>query len=183
MSKKFIWIYIAMGFFMTTEAMAISESKCRSNDWFAIGREYGFKGEAEDKVLRDQQDCQKKGVDIPLEEYKKGWQMGIADHCSPDNAYKMGVTKKKPAKNCPLELKPVFDQFYAWGKDAAEIERDIKKTEKELKSKKNALGKAQKQVRKLDSEVEKLEKKEKTLKDKVADIEKEMARRRTQVTR
>lgn len=183
MANKSLWLSLVVFFMISAEAYAISESKCRSNDWFAIGREYGFKGEAEDKVLKDQEACQKRGVEIPLEEYKKGWQMGITDYCSPDSAYKMGVTKKKPTKNCPLVMKPNFEQFYNWGQNAAKIEKDIQKADKELKSKKKALDKAQKQVRKLDGEVEKLEKKSKELKDKVAEIETEMARRRTQITK
>lgn len=183
MASKSFWMYVALVFFMVTEAHAISESKCRSNDWFAVGREYGIKGEAEDKVLKDQASCQKKGVEIPLEQYKKGWLMGINDYCSPDNAYKMGVTKKKPAKNCPLVMKPTFDQFYGWGTNAAKIEKDIAKTDKDLKSKKKSLEKAQKDVRKYDKEVEKLEKQSKDLKSKVAEIEQEMARKRTQITK
>lgn len=173
-----IFAYLSLAFIFSTQASAISEKKCRSNDWFAVGREFGFKGEAEDKILKDQEACKKRGVEISLVEYKKGWQMGISQYCSADNAYKLGFSKKKPTKNCPLEMKPHFDQFFTWGKEASQVQRDIKKSENDLKKKKKDLSKAQNRVKKLESEVEKLTKRTQGLKDKVASIEKEMSQKR-----
>lgn len=159
-------------------AHAISADKCRTNDWFGVGREWGFKGEPADKILKDQQACQKKGVDIAISEYKKGWEMGIGQYCHPDNAYKLGFAKKRPSKNCPIEHKPTFDQFYSWGKDASGIEKDIKKSESKLKSKKRELDKTEKKVNQLQSDVKKLEKETAAMKEKVAGIESEMASKR-----
>lgn len=160
------------------EASAISASKCQNKDWYKEGVKFGEKGEPEDKVIKNQEACQKKGVEIPITEYKRGWQEGISKYCNADNAYKLGFKKKKAGKNCPLELKTNFDRFYAWGKEASQVEKDIKKSQKKLKRKKRDLSKTQKKAKKLESEVEKLEKQTEALKNKVAHIEKEMSEKR-----
>lgn len=160
-------------------ALAISASKCQSNDWFSVGRDYGVKGQPSDKVMSLQKSCMKKGVDIPLDQYKKGWEIGIAQFCSPDNAYTLGFKKKKASKACPVEIKANFDQFYNWGKNASQSEKTIKNNESKLKSKEKALKSLNNKTRKLENEISKLKEKNKKFKDEVNSIEQEMKSKRS----
>ena len=54
------------------QALAISADKCQSTDWFAVGRDSGVKGQPSDKIMKTHMACQKKGVDISLDQYQKG---------------------------------------------------------------------------------------------------------------
>lgn len=166
-------------FFVSQSAWAISADKCQSTDWFAVGRDSGFKGEPADKVLKVQKSCQKKGVDMTVDQYKKGWTMGINQYCSQDNAYQLGFKKKSVSKNCPVELKTSFDQFYAWGKNANKLGKDLSKKEKQLKSKVKALNKATKKQEALQKQVKKLESQVKDVNSKVDEIESEMKAKRS----
>lgn len=163
------------------QAHAISAEKCQSTDWFAVGRDTGMKGAAADKILKDQAACQKKGVEISLEQYKKGWEMGMSQYCGFDNAYQLGFKKKSPSKFCPIEYKSDFDQFYAWGKEAFALEKKVKSTESKLKSKIKALEATAKKKEGLEKDVKKLEEEAKGLNKQVDSIESQMKKKRSAV--
>lgn len=163
----------------STQVFAISADKCQSTDWFAVGRDTGFKGQPSDKIMSTQKDCQKKGVDISLEQYQKGWQMGIGQYCSQDNAFNLGFKKKTPSKYCPIDMKSDFDQFYAWGKEAFGLEKDIKTKESKLKGKVKELNATTKKKEKLEKEVKTLEEQTKALNEKVNSIESKMKEKRS----
>lgn len=161
------------------QAFAISADKCQSTDWFAVGRDSGVKGQPSDKIMSTHMACQKKGVDISLEQYQKGWQMGISEYCSPDNAFNLGFRKKSTSKYCPIDMKADFDQFYAWGKEAFGLEKQVKKKESQLKSKVKALNSATKKKESLEKQVKTLEEQTKGLNEKVDAIESQMKKKRS----
>lgn len=163
----------------SAHAFAISADKCQSTDWFAVGRDTGVKGLPSDKIMSTHKACQKKGVEISLEQYQKGWQMGIGQYCSHDNAFNLGFKKKTPSKFCPVELKPDFEQFYAWGKEAFGLEKDIKAKESKLKGKVNNLNSLKKKAEKLEKEIKTLESQTKSLNEKVDTIESQMKQKRS----
>lgn len=165
--------------FFVQSAFAISADKCTNTDWFAVGRDAGAKGQTSDTILKTQKECQKKGVEISLEQYQKGWQMGIGQYCSQDNAYKMGFNKKSPTKFCPTEMKPDFDQFYTWGKEASKLEKEIKSKESKLKGKIKQLSSVSKKKESLEKDVKKLEEDTKELNQKVNAIESQMKAKRS----
>lgn len=165
--------------FLSVKAFAISADKCQSTDWFAVGRDSGFKAEPEEKVLKIQKDCQKKGVEMSIDQYKKGWMAGISQYCSHDNAYQLGFKRKSASKNCPVEFKNDFDQFYAWGKDAFKLEKELKGKESKLKAKAKALNSIEKKKESLEKEVKKLEGQVKELNSKIDGIESEMKSKRS----
>ncbi len=174
--KNFV---IAGLFLFSVQAFAISADKCQSTDWFSVGRDTGAKGKSTEKITKTHASCQKKGVDISLDQYQKGWQMGISQYCSHDNAFNLGFKKKRPSKNCPIDLKQDFDQFYAWGKEAYGLEKEIKVKERKLKRKVKDLNNVSKKKKKLEKEVEDLEEKTKSLNEKVNGIEGEMKKKRS----
>lgn len=173
-------LFLILGFF-SSEAFAISAEKCQSTDWFAVGRDNGMKGGPADKILGDQAACQKKGVEISLDQYKKGWEMGMSQYCGTDNAYQLGFKKKSPSKFCPIEYKSDFDQFYKWGKEAFALEKKVKSNDSKLKSKSKALEAATKKKEGLEKEVKKLEEESKALNKEVNGIEDQMKKRRSAV--
>lgn len=173
------FIVASLFLFLSHQALALSADKCQSTDWFAVGRDSGVKGQPSDQIMKTHRDCQKKGVDISLEQYQKGWQMGISEYCSPDSAFNLGFKKKSPSKFCPIDMKSDFDQFYAWGKEAFGLEKDIKSKETKLKSKVKALNSAIKKKEGLEKEVKTLEEQTKGLNEKVDAIENQMKKKRS----
>lgn len=105
--------------------------------------------------------------------------MGIGQYCSHDNAFNLGFKKKRPSKNCPVELKPDFDQFYAWGKEAFGLEKEIKSKESKLKGKVKALNNVNKKRDGLEKEIKTLESQTKALNEKVDNIESLMKQKRS----
>lgn len=163
----------------SVHAFAMSADKCQSTDWFAVGRDTGIKGQPSDKILGTHKGCQKKGVEISLDQYQKGWQMGISQYCSHDNAFNMGFKKKSTSKHCPVELKPDFDQFYSWGKEAFALEKEIKSKESKLKGKVKNLNQVTKKKEGLEKEIKTLESQTKALNEKVDNIESQMKQKRS----
>ncbi len=172
-------IFLVGSSLLSFQAHAISAEKCQSTDWFAVGRDTGTKGAPADKILKDQAACQKKGVEISLEQYKKGWEMGMSQYCGFDNAYQLGFKKKTPSKFCPIEYKSDFDQFYAWGKEAFALEKKVKSTESKLKGKIKDLESTSKKKEGLEKDVKNLEEEAKGLNKQVDSIESQMKKKRS----
>jgi hypothetical protein len=172
-------LFSTLVLFFSAQAFSMSADKCQSTDWFAVGRDSGVKGLPSDKIMKTQVDCQKKGVEISLDQYQKGWQMGIGQYCSSDNAFNLGFKKKTPSKFCPIDLRSDFDQFYAWGKEAFGLEKDIKSKESKLKSKVSKLKSVNQKREGLEKEIKTLEEQTKALNQKVDSIESQMKKKRS----
>ena len=171
-------IAVLCSVFVSSQVFAISAEKCQSTDWFAVGRDAGAKGQPADKILKDQAACQKKGTEISLDQFKKGWEMGMSQYCGHDNAYQLGFKKKSVSKFCPIEYKSDFDQFYTWGKEAFVLEKKVKTTESKLKGKIKDLESATKKKEGLEKDVKSLEEQSKSLNKAVDSIESQMKQKR-----
>lgn len=161
--------------FMAGCASSSVKQSCQSKDWKEYGVEEGRKGASEDQVLNKERECAKAGITIPIVEYKEGWLMGINEYCSPENALELGKKKAKHhSENCPVELRPKFDESYAKGLELANIDKQItnidnkiESVEKEKANTRDKISSAEKKVKTLDDKEAKLQSQKKDLIKKV----------------
>lgn len=71
------------------ESMSVSE--CRVADWTRVGMADGSAGVSEQRIASYTEDCGKAGVMPNAQAYRRGWDAGIVQFCTPANGWREGV--------------------------------------------------------------------------------------------
>lgn len=158
---------------LTVTACGTSSKKeyCNTTDWQEEGKKIGLRGEAEDSVMKEQKSCAELGIQIPLTEYKTGWDEGIQQYCSEENAFDLGKkSEKHKAENCPIVYRPKFLTAYEKGKKVQDVNQKIEKVEKKIDNTDAEKEKLQSEISKKRKQLEKLEGKENSLRSQKEDL-------------
>ncbi|MCO5113571.1 MAG: DUF2799 domain-containing protein [Bdellovibrionaceae bacterium] len=144
---------------------------CSTTDWQEEGKKIGLRGDAEDSVMKEQKLCAELGIQLPLTEYKIGWDEGIQQYCSEENAFTLGQkSEKHKAENCPIVYRPQFLTSYEKGKKVQNVNQKIEKVEKKIDSTDAEKEKLQAEISKKRKQIEKLEGKESSLRSQKEDL-------------
>lgn len=71
------------------ESMSVSE--CKVADWTRVGMSDGSTGVSERRIADYSEDCAKAGVVPNAQAYRRGWDAGIVQFCTPANGWREGV--------------------------------------------------------------------------------------------
>ncbi len=71
------------------ESMSVSE--CKVADWTRVGMTDGSAGVSERRIADYTEDCSKAGVVPNASAYRRGWDAGIVQFCTPANGWREGV--------------------------------------------------------------------------------------------
>lgn len=71
------------------ESMTVSE--CKVADWSRVGVADGARGESDRRIADYAQDCGKAGIVPNAKAYRRGWDSGIVQFCTPANGWRAGV--------------------------------------------------------------------------------------------
>jgi hypothetical protein len=71
------------------ESMTVSE--CKVADWSRVGYTDGSRGESESRIANYTEDCGKAGIVPNAKAYRRGWDSGILQFCTPANAWREGT--------------------------------------------------------------------------------------------
>jgi hypothetical protein len=148
--KKILLMNAASILLLSAGCSQMSKNKCEGLNASNRGYEDGVKGLGENTILELHEKCSKKGVEISLEQYKKGWKKGIAEYCSKENAFFLG-SKGKEAKssNCPVESRLVFDKHFKKGVKFKETKNKIKDLDEEINEVTNKIDDLESEVQNL----------------------------------
>jgi hypothetical protein len=139
---------------------------CVNANWRALGMQDGARGNTLTKMESRAKACQKYGIAANREEYRQGYQQGIAQFCQEPEGYEYGAKKRQYRYVCPAKLEPSFLKGYVKGlnwaidtldDDIREAELDIKSAKLDLRSAKNdkerekAQSKVDYRVRRVDN--------------------------------
>ncbi len=96
-------------------------ANCQELDWYEIGRRDGskgldFAGHKEVKTV-----CAQSDHSTQEALYNNGFDSGIAQFCSPENAFEIGRSGQKLNNICPPMLKAAFAKRYEEGRRVEEL--------------------------------------------------------------
>ena len=96
---KFILFYLLFLLFLSSCSHLgnFQSNSCGQTDWYEIGRQDGRYGETAKKKEKWQNLC-KKSFNETM--YKVGHKKGMAQYCSPENAFRLGKTDTPYKKVC-----------------------------------------------------------------------------------
>ena len=98
-------------------------NNCNYIDWFEQGRldaSSGVMAQPEKLALKRQ--CQLENKNQL--EYGTGYNKGLGEYCSSENATALGRSGLNRSSICPLNLKPVFDNAYTVGLEIFELRKE-----------------------------------------------------------
>lgn len=64
---------------------------CAGPDWYAVGLADGRAGRAAERIAEHRRACAKAGIEPDELRYLQGRRDGLAEYCSPDNAFREGL--------------------------------------------------------------------------------------------
>ena len=119
------------------------ELSCEGTNWYELGRQTGRQGE----VLKDKWDMNSicGSRDLYSQKYailETGYFAGLAEFCSPENAFNLGRLGLGVKKECPDQFKEAYMAAYERGQRFAEIEASNLKTDQKIEVLTDELGQA-----------------------------------------
>ena len=117
---------------LTSGCAGLSKEECQVADWRTIGYEDGVKGQSQARISAHRKACAEHGVALQLEEYRSGWEEGIARYCQPGNGYQQGRSGRKYTGVCPESLEADFMQAYRDGRALYKLESEISQLSNKL---------------------------------------------------
>jgi hypothetical protein len=89
---------------------SMTESQCRVADWKRVGLSDGASGVAESRLASYAEDCGEIGVEPDAQAYRQGWDLGIAQFCTPANGWRAGLNGQS-GKEAVCQGQPTFGIF------------------------------------------------------------------------
>lgn len=106
---------------------SMSPAQCRTADWARQGYQDGLRGESQNRIADYAEDCGKVGVMPHAAEYRRGWDSGIVQFCTPQNGWSQGLQGNSYKENaCQGQAgQPQFAYYFRIGMDAYRTKKQI----------------------------------------------------------
>ena len=97
---------------------------CQQRDWYEVGRRKGASGQplSSLEAQTEQDPCFKSKTLHAL--YENGYQLGLLEFCTEDNAYELGRSGQKYFHVCPAEIELSFIDSYRRGQRVYALENN-----------------------------------------------------------
>lgn len=106
---------LCLGLVLLSGCSSLSETQCRTGEWEEIGEHDGAHGAPQHRSVDHQKACAEYGVEVDAEAYFRGYERGLEQYCTANNAVRLGVEGAAYAGVCPVELYPTFEAQYRAG--------------------------------------------------------------------
>ncbi len=113
---------------------SMSPSQCRTADWARQGYQDGLRGESQNRIADYAEDCGKAGVQANPFEYRRGWDSGIVQFCTPQNGWSQGLQGSSYKENaCQGQAgNPQYSYYFKIGMDAYRTKKQIDNNNQEI---------------------------------------------------
>jgi len=109
---------------------AISETDCRAGNWEAVGQHDGSNGAPPERWSEHEQTCGKYGVAFDQAAWRRGYEKGIDEYCSPEHAVQVGLRGTSyPESTCPPDVAPQFLGHWQAGRVVYEQRQRVRQLE------------------------------------------------------
>lgn len=95
---------------------SVTENQCIAGDWQTVGYRDGVSGLRSTQLLRHQDACVEHNVIPDRASYMVGWNEGVREYCSPNNAFAVGERGERYYNVCPTALETDFQVAYKEGR-------------------------------------------------------------------
>lgn len=155
---------------------SMSPSECKMADWHRRGYADGQRGENQNRIADYAEDCGKIGVQPNPMEYRRGWDSGIVQFCTPQNGWNQGLQGSSYKENaCQGQAgNPQYSYYFKIGMDAYRTKGQIEKNNHEINRLQKRLdsvkpdAKADEERRKIREEMRYLDREQYKLRDLLA---------------
>jgi hypothetical protein len=126
-SKTWIFWLGSLALVSLSGCESMSPSQCRMADWARQGYQDGLRGESQNRIADYAEDCGKVGIQPNPMEYRRGWDSGIVQFCTPHNGWAQGLQGNSYKENaCQGQVgNPQFSYYFKIGMDAHRTQKQI----------------------------------------------------------
>lgn len=110
----------------------MSPEECAVADWEHLGERDGRSGQPPEYLGRRASDCEEAGYEADQTAWRRGWDRGIADFCTPNNGFRKGLEGYSYEPICPGRLESDFLDGYEPGIAIHDARSRLEKTESEI---------------------------------------------------
>ena len=111
---------------------SLSETECRSGNWFEIGRDDGSNGRAASFIREHAKACNDFGIAPNAGAWRKGREEGLKTYCTRRNAYDIGARGRTLSNVCPASRQSALEDANDRGRTWHRIGREIAQTRSEI---------------------------------------------------
>ncbi len=130
---------------LTSACTSLSQSECRTGDWYGIGLRDGQAG-YDSQIANHAKACSKQGIKPDLAQYNRGRSEGLRSYCTAASGYQVGLRGGTAGNVCPAESQAAFMGAYQRGYQRYTIQRDLDQTEARIAQYSDQRGKLQDKV-------------------------------------
>jgi len=113
----------------------LSKSECQTGDWRNVGEIDGRAGYSSARFGEHNEACSKHGISIDRDLYQQGYQSGLTQYCTTDNAAKVGIAGRSYANVCTGEIGLSFVRVYREANDIYTIDQAISSLQSSISEK------------------------------------------------
>lgn len=123
------WAVVTMAAMMAMALLGgcatMSPEQCLTADWSQRGYKDGHAGFTSNRLSKHYKACSQVGVTPNVTAYRKGYDEGLMQYCTPGNAVVEGRAGKPYRNVCPARLENRFLYYYDQGKRIYDAEEQV----------------------------------------------------------
>ncbi|MBE9609370.1 DUF2799 domain-containing protein [Chitinilyticum piscinae] len=124
---------------------SLSESECRTGDWYGIGLRDGQAGR-DSQIAQHAEACAELGIKPRLDLYNRGRTEGLRSYCTPENGYRVGLAGSASGNICPAENQAAFLAAYQRGYERYRLQRDLDDLDRRIEQRATERGKLEEKI-------------------------------------
>jgi len=148
---------------------SMSEKECLTVNWTDQGYRDGRSGHPPARLEEHREACAKVGVVPDVVQYRAGRDEGVLEYCSPANAVREGRLGRGYRNACPMQLEAGFLAHHKLGYRAYQAEQRVESLNRQMQQTQRSLDK------------EKNDSKRRELRGKLRDLDRRLARARSEL--
>lgn len=111
---------------------SMSPEECLIANWGEQGWQDGRNGYAPTRIIEHRKACAEVGVVPDTAQYRRGWDQGVLEYCTPANGVVLG-RQGQPYRNvCPPQLEGPFVYWHQLGMDVYQAQRRVNNLDRDL---------------------------------------------------
>lgn len=120
-----------MALFALSGCATMSEGECLTANWFDRGYKDGLHGYPASRVVDHREACSGVGIAPDITQYRKGYDQGIVQYCTPANAVAEGRAGRSYGHVCPARLEGQFLVYYRQGRIVYDVQQRVDRLNRE----------------------------------------------------
>lgn len=122
---KYILSFSLIAFFLSS-CSTLSKDECNAADWKTIGYADGARGYQASRIDRHRSACAEYSIRPNLDEYSQGRNSGLVQYCTPNTAYRLGISGYRYNGVCAAHNEEKFVEAFHQGLNIYQAKNKLK---------------------------------------------------------